>query len=83
MNQFTIENFCRKLERLLNAPADSVKEQQELKALKSWDSLTVLEFIVMADSDYSSDLQPADIAACKTVYDLARLTFSQSALKAT
>ena len=74
------ENFCRKMDQLLNIPAGSVKEQQELKALKNWDSLTVLEFIVLADTDYSSDLQPADIASCKTVGDLAQLTFAHSVL---
>ena len=82
MKQFNKEDFCRKLDQLLSIAAGSIKEQQELKTLKNWDSLTVLEFIVMADTDYNSDLQPADIAACKTVDDLARLTFSQSASNA-
>jgi acyl carrier protein len=81
-NRFDKEEFCRKMDQLLNISAGSVKEQQELKTLKNWDSLTILEFIVMADTDYGSDLQPVDITACKTLDDLAQLTFSHSALNA-
>ena len=73
-------DFYRKMERLLNVPAGSVKGEQELQTLKSWDSLTILEFIVLADDDFKSEVQPADITNCKTVDDLAQLTFAHSAL---
>ena len=74
------EEFCRKMDRLLNIPAGSVRKNQELKSLKNWDSLTILEFIVMADTDYGIDLQPAAISACETVDDLAQLTLEHSTL---
>lgn len=70
------------MDQLLNMPAGSVQIHQELTALKNWDSLTILEFIVMADTDYGSDLQPAAIAACKTVDELAQLTLSAAAANA-
>lgn len=70
--------FFRKLDGLLSLPAGSVKGEQLLTDLPTWDSLTILEFMVLADSDYESDVQPADIAACKTVADLADMTFAQS-----
>ncbi len=54
--------FCDKLNSLLNLPAGSIDDQQALKTLKNWDSLTILEFIVMADNDYGRELQPSDIA---------------------
>ena len=72
--------FYRKMEGLLNAPAGSVKGNPELQTLKHWDSLTILEFIVLADSDFKSDVQPADITSCRTVDDLAQLTIAHSAL---
>ncbi len=71
-------SFYGKMDNLLNVPAGSVQGHQPLNTLKNWDSLTILEFIVMADSDYRNDLQPSDIAACQTVDDLAQLTFSGS-----
>ena len=72
------DDFYRKMEGLLNVGDGSVAGHQELKTFQSWDSLTILEFIVMADNDYKSDVQPGDIAGCKTVDDLAQLTFTNS-----
>lgn len=66
------------MEKLLNVPEGSVQGAQPLKSLKSWDSLTILEFIVLADTDYRSDVQPSEIANCKTVEELADLTFARS-----
>ena len=70
--------FFGKMDGLLNLPAGSVQANQPLQSLKNWDSLTILEFMVMADNDYHSDLQPSDIAACQTVAELAQLTLSAS-----
>lgn len=75
-----INQFYRKMEQLLNAPEGSVKGDQELQTLKNWDSLTILEFMVLADNDFKSDVQPADITKCRTVDDLLRLTIAQSPL---
>lgn len=74
------ESFYRKMDVLLNVPKGSVGGSQELRTLKSWDSLTILEFIVLADEQYQSNVQPGDIADCKTVDDLAELTFKNSSL---
>ena len=74
------ESFYRKMETLLAMGPGSVQGRQELTMLKSWDSLTILEFMVMVDNDYKSDVQPADIAACKTVDSLAELIFTNSSL---
>ena len=49
------------MEKLLNVPAGSVQGDRELKTLESWDSLTILEFIVLADTDYESNVEPSDI----------------------
>ena len=72
--------FYRKMEGLLNVSQGSITGTQQLSSLKSWDSLTILEFIVLADTDYKSDVQPTDITACNTIADLADLTFAHSAL---
>jgi acyl carrier protein len=75
------EEFFRKMDNLLNTAPGTVHSGQALSSLESWDSLTILEFIVMADNDYSSDVLPADIAGCKTVDELAELTFAKSSAK--
>ena len=72
------QDFYHKMDNLLNVAPGSVQGSQELSSLQSWDSLTILEFIVLADSDYRSDVQASDIAGCKTVDELADLTFANA-----
>ncbi len=76
--QLSLIEFYGKMDSLLNLPAGSVKGTQLLSSLKNWDSLTILEFMVLVDTDYRSNLQPSDIAVCTTVDELATLTLSQS-----
>ncbi len=75
-----VNDLYRKIEGLLNAPAGSVNGDQELQTLKGWDSLAILEFMALADTDFKSDVQPVDITNCRTVDDLAQLTIAHSAL---
>lgn len=72
------DEFYSKMNRLLNTPPGTVQGSQALSSLKNWDSLTILEFLVMADTDYRSDLQPSQVTACRTVDELATLTFFHS-----
>ncbi len=65
--------FFRKLEKLLVTPAGSLEGDQRLKDLKSWDSLAILEFMMLASSEYGTEVQPADVTSAETVDDLARL----------
>jgi acyl carrier protein len=70
--------FYRKLEKLLKVPSGSLKGADTLNSFESWDSLTILEFIALADKDYQCNVQPGDIAACRTVGDLSDLTLAHS-----
>jgi acyl carrier protein len=70
--------FYRKIEQMMTAPAGSIYGDQRLSDLKGWDSLTILEFMMLASSDYDSDMQPDDIAACVTVDELVRATLMRS-----
>ena len=66
------DHFLRDLEKLFVAPAGSLQPAVSLKGLKGWDSLGILEFMVFA-SERGRELQPADLAGCRTVGDLAAL----------
>ena len=70
--------FYLKLDSLLNLPPGSVVGEQSLNELASWDSLAILEFMILASSDYGRDVQPSDIADCETVDDLAQVTTSSA-----
>lgn len=69
------ERFYHSLEQMLNLPAGSIHGSEDLRELKSWDSLAILEFMTMASMEYDSDVEPADLAECKTVDDLAGVVF--------
>ncbi len=73
-----LPEFYQKLEKMLNVAPGEVRGDQLLTQLKSWDSLTILEFMMLASSEYNSDMQPEDIAACSTVDDLQRATLDRS-----
>ena len=70
--------FLRDLEKLFVAPAGSFRPELPLKGLKGWDSLGMLDFMVFA-SEHGQELQPADLARCSTVGDLAALVLPEKA----
>jgi acyl carrier protein len=69
----TREQFYRKLEEVLEGEPGSIKGNEELAAVKGWDSLGVLSFIAMVDSVLGRTVAATDLERCKTVNDLARV----------
>ena len=80
MSQTTTEKteFFRKMEKLLLAPNGSIQASQPLNDLKGWDSLAILEFMMLATSDYDTEVQPTAVTAAKTIDDLADLVLAGS-----
>jgi acyl carrier protein len=71
--------FYGHLEELLEVPAGSIARETALKDLEAWDSLAVISFIAMVDSNYGLTLPAKRIAAAVTVNDLAALIQEQKA----
>jgi acyl carrier protein len=71
--------FYGYLEELLEVPAGSIAGETALKDLEAWDSLAVISFIAMVDSNYGLTLPAKRIAAAVTVNDLAALIQEQKA----
>ena len=69
----TLPEFFAQFEATTGQPPGSIRGQESLDSIKSWDSLAVLEFMLMADEKLGLQLEPAQIAACKQVTDLAVL----------
>ena len=69
----TREQFNRKLEQILEGEPGSIKGNEDLIAVKGWDSLGVLSFIAMTDSELGRTVSASDLERCKTVEDLARV----------
>jgi acyl carrier protein len=62
-----------KLEEVLDLAPGTLKGDMALKELEQWDSVAVVSFIAMADSDFGVILPPKSIAQCRVVDDLADL----------
>ena len=65
--------FYSKLTELLELTEGSVGGGSVLADIPEWDSVAVISFIAMADSDYSATVPPERIARCRTADDLAGL----------
>jgi len=71
--------FCLKLDEVLDASPGTVQPGQALDQLEGWDSVAVLAFIAMADTDYGVSVPAKEIPECRTVDDLANLILRQKA----
>jgi maltose O-acetyltransferase len=68
----TKAHFYSELEFLLEVRPGSIKGTESLGDLP-WNSMTILTFIAMADSELHEVASPPTLAACRTVADLVNL----------
>jgi acyl carrier protein len=70
----TYEEFVAALEETVEAPAGSLTRAQKLEDLEAWDSVSMVNFLALADEKWGLHLAPRQLTACATVDDLFRLT---------
>jgi len=69
----TKNEFIGDLTEMLETKIGVIQIDSLLNDLENWDSLAVLNFIVLADSKYSQSIAPAQLQQCSTVADLFKL----------
>ena len=69
----TKQEFLRELEEVLEADVDSIKGDETLADLGSWDSLAVMSFIAMVDEKCGVTLAASKLSDAKSVGDLIAL----------
>jgi acyl carrier protein len=69
MEKITFDNFVINFKFLL-LEDELIKEDTNFKKLKSWDSLFVLELIMMIDEKYNIKIPPEIINSSNTVSEL-------------
>jgi acyl carrier protein len=69
----TRSEFLRALESELALPAESLKQNQELAGLESWDSMAAVQFIALADEKIGINISGDQIANAKTIDELLSL----------
>jgi acyl carrier protein len=69
----TKAEFLHALEEVVGTSKDTIRDNESLKDLDGWDSMAAVAFIAMADAQLGTLVEPAKLAACKTVSDLMAL----------
>lgn len=68
-----MEEFIKQLALVLQLDPEEIGPDTVLGELESWDSLAMVSFIAMADTDYGKDLEGEAVIECETVAALYRL----------
>jgi acyl carrier protein len=73
----TRSQFLRTLENQLEVPEGSLRGDQSIKDLSTWDSMAGVIFIAMADEKLGVAVSGDQIARSKTIDDLLSLVSSR------
>jgi len=69
----TRQDVLRLIEEMLQIQAGSLRGPERLKGIEGWDSLSVVDFMALADKRCGLALPGNQVAACKTVDELIDL----------
>ena len=69
----TTTEFCAQLDEILERPAGTTRSDEVLADMGNWESLAVMAFIAMVDSQLGMRIAGKSLAAAKTVTDLLAL----------
>ena len=69
----TREEFFAELEEILELPAGTVKGPEKLEDLEQWNSVAMIGFIALADTNNGTRISPRHIVNCATIEDLLKL----------
>jgi acyl carrier protein len=66
----TREQFLNSMDEVVELPPGTLKGTENLCELEQWDSLAMIRFIALADSNNRVSLSPRQLLSCMTVSDL-------------
>ncbi len=69
----TRQEFLLAMDNLLELPENTLHGPEQLDDLENWNSLAMVEYIALADSNKGAKLSPRQIRDCNTVDDLGKL----------
>ncbi len=69
----TRPEFLLAMDNLLELPENTLHGPEQLDDLENWNSLSMIEYIALADSGKGAKLSPRQIRDCNTIDDLAKL----------
>jgi acyl carrier protein len=74
----TRQQFLYSMDKLVELPRGTLKGNENLEDLEQWNSLAMISFIALADSNNRVSVSPAQLIACVTVSDLLKLAQVES-----
>ena len=60
-------------EQAIEVDEGTIEGNRKLDAIPEWDSLSVLGFMAMVDSECGKKIEPKELSACQTVDDVLDL----------
>jgi acyl carrier protein len=69
----TRQEFLLAMDRILELPEGTLTGAESLDDLENWNSLAMVEYIALADSNNGTQLSPRQIRDCTSIDDLAKL----------
>ena len=67
------QRFLELVHEMLELAPDTLNGQENLHEIQAWDSMAVLNFMAMADSEFGLTLAPKEVANAKSLPDLFKL----------
>ena len=69
----TRKQFLQSMDKLVELPRGTLQGTEKLNELEQWNSMAMIGFIALVDSNNRTCLSPPQIMACRTVSDLLHL----------
>jgi len=69
----TREEFLLEMDEILGLPAGTLRGNEELSELKTWDSTALISLLVLAETNNGVQISPDQVVGCSSVTDLLRL----------
>jgi acyl carrier protein len=73
LKQMTREEFLLEMDEILALPSGTLRGDEKLEELKNWDSVALVQLIILAETTTSADIDFEQVVGCSTVADLLRL----------
>ncbi len=69
----TRDKFLREMDEILGLPTGALRGREKLEELASWDSVALINLIVLVETQTDASITPDQVVTCSTVADLLRL----------
>jgi acyl carrier protein len=69
----TRDKFLLEMDEILGLPAGTLRGDEKLEELETWDSIALINLTVLAETQNNASITPEQVVTCTTVADLLRL----------